>query len=132
MMFWSKILEWFKERSERDSMIKSFNYVARDIFEHYGAPTLLEAITQRGEPTFRHEYSSLLLKTGFCIRATAGKALSKEEMLYIGSLILNDQSLTRRLFILGWDTLIIDDVIGKKQVKWAIKDFTNMGYLIEY
>lgn len=131
-MIWSKIIEWFKERSERDDMIKSFNYAARDIFEHYGAPTLLEAVVQKGDPAFRHECSSFLLKTGFCIRATSGRALSKEEMLYIGSLILNDQSLTRRLFILGWDTLTIDDIIGKKQVKWAIKDFTNMGNLIEY
>ena len=51
-------------------------------------------------------------------------------MLYIGSVILSNESLTRRLFILGWDTLIIEDIVGCKQVKWAIKDFTNIGYLL--
>ena len=51
-------------------------------------------------------------------------------MLYIGTVILSNQSLTRRLFILGYDTLIIEDIVGAKSVKWAIKDFTNIGFML--
>ena len=82
-------------------------------------------MSKKGDPNYRHECSSLLLKTGFCIKATAGRALTKDEMLYIGTVVLTNQSLTRRLFVLGYDTLIIEDIIGEKSVKWAIKDFTR-------
>ena len=94
MAFWNRIIDWFRDLSERNRLINEF------------------------------------LPTGFCIKATAGRSLTKDEMLYIGSVILTNEPLTRRLFILGWDTLIVEDIIGGKQVKWAIKDFTNMGYLL--
>ena len=130
MAFWNRIISWFQDLSERERLINDFNRSASASFTQLTVSTLLEAMSKRGDPSFRHECSSLLLKTGFCIKATAGRPLTKDEMLYIGSVILTNESLTRRLFILGWDTLMIEDIVGCKQVKWAIKDFTNMGYLL--
>lgn len=131
MAIWNRIITWFQDLSERERLINDFNRSARNSFTQLTVSTLLEAMSKRGESSFRHECSSLLLKTGFCIKATSGRPLTKDEMLYIGSVILGNESLTRRLFILGWDTLIIEDIVGCKQVKWAIKDFTNIGYLLK-
>lgn len=130
MAFWNRIIDWFKDLSERDRLINDFNRSARESFTMLTVSTLLEALSKRGDSSYRHECSSLFLKTGFCIKATAGRALTKDEMLYIGSVILGNEPLTRRLFVLGWDTLIIEDIVGGKQVKWAIKDFTKIGYLL--
>lgn len=130
MAFWDRIVNWFKDLSARDRLINDFNRSARESFTGLSVSTLLEAMSKKGDPTYRHECSSLLLKTGFCIKATAGRALTKDEMLYIGTVILSNQSLTRRLFILGYDTLIIEDIVGAKSVKWAIKDFTNIGFML--
>lgn len=130
MAFWNRIINWFKDLSARDRLINDFNRSARDSFTGLSVSTLLEAMTKKGDPSYSHECSSILLRTGFCIRATAGRALTKEEMLYIGTVILSNQLLTRRLFVLGYDTLMVEDIVGEKRVKWAIKDFTNIGFML--
>ena len=127
MAFWNRIIDWFRDLSERYRLINDFNHSAREAFTQLSVSTLLNAMSKKGDSSYRHECSSLFLPTGFCIKVTAGTALTKDEMLYIGSVILTNEALTRRLFILGWDTLMIEDIIGSKQVKWAIKDFTNIG-----
>lgn len=114
MAFWDRIINWFKDLSERERLINAFSRSARESFTGLSVSTLLEAMSKKGDPDYRHECSSLLLKTGFCIKATAGHLLTKEEMLYIGAVILSNQSLTRRLFILGYDTLIIEDIVGQR------------------
>lgn len=68
--------------------------------------------------------------SGFYIKAISGRSMTQEEMLQIGSVILHNQPLVRQLYVLGWDTLIIEDVAGKKRVKWPLKDFTNIGFLL--
>ena len=95
------------------------------LWEHYW-----KRDQKKGNRDFRHECSSLFLPTGFCIKATKGTPLSKEEILYIGIVILTNEILVRRLFVLGWDTLYVEDFIRNKQAKWAIKEFTNIGLMI--
>jgi hypothetical protein len=130
MAFWNRIINWFRDLSERDRLINEFNTSARCAFTQLSVCTLLEARTKKGERNFRHECSSFLLPTGFCIKATKGTPLTKDEIIYIGTVILTNESLVRRLFVLGWDTLYIEDVIGNKQAKWAIKEFANIGLMI--
>ena len=130
MAFWNRIINWFRDLSERDRLINDFNTSARGAFTQLSVGTLLEARSKRGDSKFRHECSSFFLPTGFCIKATKGTPLTKEEILYIGSVILNNEPLVRRLFVLGWDTLYVEDIVGNKQAKWAIKEFTNIGLML--
>jgi len=130
MAFWNRIVDWFRDLSERERLLKEFNESARYAFSSLEVSTLLNAMTKAGDPNYRHECSNLFLRSGFCIRATSGRSLSKDEMLYIGTVILTNQPLVRRLFVLGWDTLIIEDIVGNKSVKWPIKNFTNIGYFL--
>lgn len=131
MAFWNRIIGWFKDLSERDKLIKDFNLSARDSFARLSVSTLLSAYSKQGKSENWHECSNFLLKGGFCIKAISGRPLTKEEMLYIGEVILGNTTLTRRLFILGWDTLYIEDIVGRKQVCWAIKDFAQMEMLLK-
>ena len=130
MAIWNRIINWFRDLSERERLINDFNISARSAFTQLSVGTLLEARSKSGCREFRHECSSFLLPTGFCIKATGGTPLTKEEILYIGTVILTNEALVRRLFVLGWDTLYVEDIVGNKQAKWAIKEFANIGLML--
>ncbi len=119
---WNNIIEWFRDRSERNKLIRSFNSSARDSFVAGIAPTLLKASISNGERTFRHQFSKWI-NTGFRIQAFTGKELSKEELTHIGQVILSDDVLVRRLVVLGWDTLEIHGDEGKYGLRWQLKDY---------
>jgi hypothetical protein len=130
MAFWNRIINWFRDLSERERLINDFNISARSAFTQLSVGTLLEARSKGGCRDFRHECSSFLLPTGFCIKATNGTPLTKDEILYIGTVILTNEALVRRLFVLGWDTLYVEDIVGNKQAKWSIKEFANIGLML--
>ncbi len=126
----SLIPQWFQDRTERNKLIRSFNESARHTFYSSISDAMLVADIVSGVSENRHSFSNFLLQGGFRIRTTAGRVLTKDEMLYAGTVILTNQELTRRLFVLGWDTLIVEDNIGGKKVSWAIKDFVNMNFTL--
>lgn len=129
-MIWDKIRQWFKDVIERRRTIDEFNENARAAFQSGSIGVLFRAEETSGDPEFRHPYSKFLL-TAFTIKSTAGRKLTKDELLYIGRVILNDTGLTRKLYYLGWDTLRVEDPIGGVRVKWAVKDFVHFTYEIE-
>ncbi len=124
----SFIPQWFRDRSERNNLVKSFNESARHSFYGSISDAMLVADIVAGVLENRHSYTNFLFLGGFRIKTTAGRVLSKDEMLYVGTVILTNQELTRRLFVLGWDTLIVEDNVGGKKVSWAIKDFVNLYF----
>jgi len=119
---WNNILDWFNDRSERARLIRSFNYAAKNSFIAGDAPTLLNASISKGERAYRHQFSNWL-KTGFRIQAFSGRQLSKDEIKLIGSVILNDDTLVRKLIVLGWDTLEIHGDKGSYGLRWQLKDY---------
>ena len=68
--------------------------------------------------------------TGFRIKALSGRALSKEEMMFIGDVVLANTSLVRRLIALGWDTLEIHDDTGIYGLRWKLIEYAQMGGLL--
>lgn len=119
---WNNIITWFKDRSERAKLIRSFNESARNAFVAGIAPTLLKASISRGDRSYRHQFSNWL-NSGFRIQAFTGRALSKDEIIAIGNVILADDTLIRKLVVLGWDTLEIHGDKGLYGCKWQLKDF---------
>ena len=118
---WNDILDWFQDRSERNNLIRSFNKSAKIAFVSGIAPTLLKSSISKGERAYKHQFSNWL-NTGFRIQAFSGRVLSKEELIYIGNVILNDEILVRKLIVLGWDTLEIHGDRGSYGCKWQLKD----------
>ena len=119
---WNRIIEWFKDRSQRSKLVLSFNESAKSAFISGNAPTLLKAKISRGERSYRHQFSDWI-NSGYRIQAFAGRQLSKKEITHIGQVILNDSTLVRRLVVLGWDTLEIHGDKGTYGLRWQLKDY---------
>lgn len=123
---WNRILDWFQDRSERNRLVRSFNDSARHAFVAGQAPTLLKASISRGEKSYRHQFSNWL-NSGFRIQAFTGRVLSKNELILIGTVIISDETLIRKLVVLGFDTL---EVCGDKGIygcRWQLKDFLQIS-----
>lgn len=118
---WNNILDWFRDRSERSKLVRSFNESARNSFVGGIAPTLLKAKISKGESSYKHQFSNWL-NTGYRIQAFTGRQLSKDELMHIGKVILNDEILVRKLVVLGWDTLEIHGDEGTYGCRWQLKD----------
>lgn len=119
---WNNILDWFRDRSERAKLVRSFNESARTSFVAGIAPTLLKASISKGESSYKHQFSNWL-NTGFRIQAFTGRVLTKDELIHIGKVILDDDVLVRRLIVLGWDTLEIHGDAGTYGCRWQLKDY---------
>lgn len=122
---WNSVIDWFRDRSERAKLIRSFNDSAKNSFVIGQAPTLLKASISKGESLYRHQFSNWL-KTGFRIQAFSGRQLAKDEIKLIGEVILNDNVLIRRLIVLGWDTLEIHSDTGTFGLRWQLKDYVAL------
>jgi len=119
---WNNILDWFRDRSERAKLIRSFNESARTAFVAGIAPTLLKASISKGESSYKHQFSNWL-NTGFRIQAFTGRILTKDELIHIGKVILDESILVRRLIVLGWDTIEIHGDAGRYGCRWQLKDY---------
>ena len=130
MNIWSSILSWFKERSERNDFLNQFNESAKMAFISGQTDTFLKASVSMGNSSYRHAFSKFLAG-GFRIKALSGRALTKAELIEVGRVILDNEELVRKLISLGWDTLEVHDDKGFNGVKWALKDFANIGGFIQ-
>lgn len=125
-MFWYKIVEWFRDRSNRQKLILDFNTTAKESFILGIAPVLLNASPSRGDSSYKHLYSHWMY-SGFRIKAMSGRNLTKDEMRAIGATILSDSVLVRRLVVLGFDTLEVHDDTGRYGLKWQLKNFMELA-----
>lgn len=119
---WNNIIDWFSDRSERARLVRSFNQSAKKSFVSGIAPTLLKASISKGESSYKHQFSNWL-KSGYRIQAFTGRILSKDELIHIGKVILDDSILVRRLIVLGFDTLEIHGDAGTYGVRYQLKDY---------
>lgn len=124
--FWNKIIEWFTDRQERSSLIRSFNASAKESFVKGLAPTLLRASISKGNSAYKHQFSNWLY-SGFRIQAFTGRTLTKSELINIGDAVLNDEVLVRRMVVLGWDTLEVHGDLGSFGCRWQLKDYLQLN-----
>lgn len=104
--------------------------MARSAFICGQAPTALKASISRGCPEYKHEFSAWM-NTGFRIQALTGRQLSKEEIAFIGQVILANEMLVRRLVVLGWDTLEVHGDCGRYGCRWRLSDYAHIGRFLE-
>ena len=126
---WHKIMvvaDWFGEIAERYRLVRDFNKAAKNAFISGVAPTLLEAKITRGDSAYKHAFSKWM-GGGFRIKALTGRQLKQNELIEIGKVVLENEELTRKLISLGWDTLEVHANEGYNGVKWALKDYANIG-----
>jgi len=119
---WNNIIDWFRDRSERAKLVRSFNESAKNSFVAGIALTLLKASISKGESSYKHQFSNWL-NSGYRIQAFTGRILTKDELIYIGKVILADSVLVRKLIVLGFDTLEIHGDAGTYGCRWQLKDY---------
>lgn len=125
---WNRIITWFEDRSERNRLIREFNKNARDSWVRGEVPTMLTASISRGESSYKHQWSRMTY-SGFRIKASTGIQLSRDELIFIGNVILSNVILVRRMIVLGWDTLEVHGEVGNFGCRWRLIDYANMGVL---
>lgn len=121
-----------KDSAERRRFVNEFNLNAKYFFQSLSVDTLLEAKMSIGnsDSSYRHELSAPTMVSGLTIEATAGAQISVDDIVMIGRIILSDQVLVRKMFVLHWDTLIVKDSRTGKFVDWRIRDFISFGGLL--
>lgn len=124
---WNTILDWFRDRSERSKLVRSFNETARDSFISGIIPTLLKASISKGEKSYKHQFSNWF-NSGFRIQAFEGRQLSRDELIQIGNVVMSDTVLIRKLVVLGFDTLEVCGDVGYYGCRWQIKDYLQIGH----
>ena len=128
-----RFIKWFRDSPARRKFINDFNDKAREEFQMLSVDTLLEAKACSGnsDNSYRHELSAPVIFSGIAIEAKAGTEIPLDDIILIGKIILSNQVLVRRMFILHWDTLIVRDTRTGKFVDWRIRDFMNFGGLLD-
>lgn len=124
--FWTRIVEWFQDRQDRSRLILGFNKAAREAFVRGSAPVQLEARISKGEKSYRHQFSNPF-NSGFRIKAYAGQQLSRQDTINIGNVVLSNETLVRRLVVLGFDTLEVHSDVGSHGCRWQLHDFIMIG-----
>ena len=104
---WNNIISWFGDKYEKNKLVNEFNRRAAEAWDNGHAPTLLKAKIVLGNRKNKHSFSDFF--SGFRIKATTGGSFSEEKCKIIGSIIMSDQQLVRKLMRLGFDTLEIFD-----------------------
>jgi hypothetical protein len=107
-------------------MLSEFNQAAEEAFTSGTAPTMLQASASKGSRNNRHNFSAVLY-TGFRIKVLSGTALSRDEMMLIGNVIISDIGLIRQLIVLGFDTLEIHDDSYSHGLRWKLIDYAKIG-----
>lgn len=127
-----RFIKWFRDSAERKRFINEFNANARGAFQSLSVDTLLEAKACSGnsDSSYRHELSAPFMFSGIAIEAKAGTEIPVDDIILIGKIILSNQVLVRRMFVLHWDTLIVRDTRTGKFVDWRIRDFMSFGGLL--
>lgn len=127
-----RFIKWFRDSAERRRFINEFNANARDAFQSLSVDTLMEAKACSGnsDSSYRHELSAPVIFSGIAIEAKAGTEIPLDDIILIGKIILSNQVLVRRMFVLHWDTLIVRDTRTGKFVDWRIRDFMSFGGLL--
>lgn len=118
-MWWDRILNWFSNQGERKKIIQDFNNSAKEAFIADTVPVYLKAETSKGNRAYRHQFSNFFF-SGFRIKTLSGRNLSSDEIAYLGMVVVNNSSLTRKLVTLGFDTLEITDINGYVVRDWKL------------
>lgn len=120
--FWNRVLDWFEDRRDRTRLVRSFNKSAKSAFISGAVPTLLSASVSKGDRAYKHSHSHWMY-SGFRIAVFSGRQLSRPELRDVGLTVLDNPELSRRLVVLGFDTLEVQPNAGTFGLKWRLRDF---------
>lgn len=121
MSIWNLVLEWFKERSDRNVFLREFNNSAKKAFVEGYTDILLKASNSYGNSDYRHTFSKFM-SGGFRIKVEGGRSLSRDEVISIGKSIIGNPVIVRTMITLGWDTLEVHTSDSSTGLQWRLQN----------
>ena len=115
------ITQWFSDLSSRSKMLQSFNRSAKAAYVSGFTQFVFKATITQGNPQFKHQFSKALV-SGLRILIYNNGKVTKDDVAILGLAILANQSLVRRLMLLGWDTLEICCDNSPLKFRWPINE----------
>jgi len=117
---------------ERVRIVSMMNQGFRECYYAGELSKLCHVSIAAGDPDYRHDMSSIWLRSGFKITIENDSGLKESELFEIAQYILTNVPFVRQLMSMGFDTLI---VIGKNSVvgrQFSLKAYADLlGYFLE-
>ena len=89
-------------------------------------PVFLKAESSRGNSSYKHQFSSFMYH-GFRIRTLTGLFISDDLFIAIGDMLASNQTLTRHLVTLGYDTLEVTNNSGRVVKQWRLSSMLELA-----
>jgi hypothetical protein len=123
---WNKIKDWFRDRNDRNETVKDWNNFAKDAFISGIVPAYLKSRITKGNSKYKHKFSHTF-NTGFRVEVLAGRPLTRDDLIFLGDVILGDTSLVRKLVVLGFDTLEVHGENDSYGLQWQLITYLELG-----
>jgi hypothetical protein len=123
---WNKIVDWFRDKNDRNNLLRYFNDSAKMAFVSGIVPTYLKSKISKGNSKYKHRFSHFF-NTGFRVEILSGQSLTKNELQFIGEVILNDNKLVRQLVVLGFDTLELHGERDSYGLQWQLVSYMELN-----
>jgi len=136
----SRIVDFFKNlintimdgSLERVRIVSMMNQGFRECYYSGELSRLCHVSIAAGNPDYRHEMSSIWLRSGFKITIENDNGLTESDTFEIAQYILTNVPFVRQLMSMGFDTLTVigkNSTIGKQ---FSLKGFADLlGYFLE-
>jgi hypothetical protein len=121
MSLWNLVVDWFRERNDRQIFMRDFNNSAKMAYLTGQTDILLKASISYGNSNYRHAFSKFMAG-GFRIKAEGGRPLDREEVMSIGNTIIGNPIIVRTMITLGWDTLEVHPSNSSSGLQWRLQN----------
>ena len=111
---------------ERMKVINAMNQAFKEYFISGDLERYCKVSISQGDPEFRHEMSSLWLRSGFKINIENDINLRDSEIMDISQYVLQNKSFIRQLMAMGFDTLVVQGKTTQRGRKFSLKAYSNL------
>ena len=111
---------------ERVRILREFNLVFKEAFQSQNIDRHCTVTTSPGNPSFRHELSTMYIRSGFKITIQNDNNLIESDYIEISKYVIESAAFVRQLMALGYDTLIIKGKNQYKSLEIPLKEIANL------
>jgi hypothetical protein len=124
----NRVVEIIKQSGlERVRVLNEFNRVFKTAFEIGEFERLCSVTTSRGNQNFRHELSTIYLRSGFKITIMNDDNLKKQDFSKIAKYFVINKAFARKLMALGYDTLLIKGKSSTTGLEIPLKEIASLN-----
>ena len=112
---------------ERIKVLNEFNRVFKSSFETGEFNRLCSVTTSKGNQQFKHELSTIYLRSGFKITILNDDNLKKQDFSKIAKYFMINKVFARKLMALGYDTLLIKGKSSTTGLEIPLKEIASLS-----